>query len=135
MTSGAVGPLEGTKPLVLVVDDHESQRELFKILAKRLHITVHVVASGAEALEAAETYQFDAILMDIMMPKMNGLECTNKIRELENKTDRHTPIIAVTACVMKGDREKCLEAGMDDYLSKPFTLEQFREKLNEWIKR
>jgi CheY-like chemotaxis protein len=133
MSSG--GSKDSTKPLVLVVDDHASQRRLFQILADRLKITAHVVESGEEALEAVESYQFDAILMDVVMPQMNGFECTKKIREMEQITDRHIPIIAVTACVMKGDREKCLDAGMDDYLPKPFTLKQFGEKLNQWLSR
>lgn len=120
-------------PLVLVVDDHASQQQLFKLLAERVGITAHVVGNGEEALESVETYQFDAILMDVMMPKMDGLECTRKIRELEKNTDRHVPIIGVTACVMPGDREKCLASGMDDYLAKPFTLDEFAEKLEKWL--
>ncbi len=118
--------------LILVVDDHETQRILFKVLAERLGIAVHVVASGAEALEAVETYQFDAILMDVRMPGMDGLDCTKKIREMEKQTGRHTPIIASTACCFPSDQALCAEAGMDDFLGKPFTLEQLKDKLNKW---
>ncbi len=120
------------KPLILVVDDHEAQRRLFELLADRLSITAHVVQSGEEALEAVETYRFDIILMDVVMPKMDGLECTQKIREWEKKSGGHVPIIAVTACVLPGDEERCLAAGMDDYLAKPFTLEQLKEKIAKW---
>lgn len=122
------------KPLILVVDDHDSQRELFKLLADRLHIDVHVVDNGEDALEAASTYVYDGILMDVMMPKMDGYECTRRIRAFENSGNKgHVPIIAVTACVMPGDREKCLDSGMDDYLAKPFTLEDLKSKLDTWV--
>ncbi len=127
------GETANKKPLVLVVDDHESQRQLFKLLADRIGITVHVVVNGEEALESVETYIFDAILMDVLMPKMDGLQCTKKIRELERLTGSHIPIIGVTACVMPGDREKCFTHGMDDYLSKPFTIEQISNILKKWI--
>jgi CheY-like chemotaxis protein len=116
--------------MVLVVDDHESQRALFKLLADRLDITVHTVASAAEALEAVETYRFDAILMDVQMPVMNGFECTQAMRK---QMKDYTPIIAVT--VFPGDREKCLDSGMDDYLPKPFELAELRDKLDTWIGR
>ncbi len=119
-----------SKPMVLVVDDHESQRALFKLLADRLDITVHTVASAAEALEAVETYRFDAILMDVQMPVMNGFECTQAMRK---QMKDYTPIIAVT--VFPGDREKCLDSGMDDYLPKPFELAELRDKLDTWIGR
>jgi CheY-like chemotaxis protein len=125
----------GDRPLVLVVDDHESQRTLFKLLADRLQITAHTVKNGEEALEAVETFAFDAILMDLMMPKMDGCECTEQIRKIEETTGKHVPIIAVTARVLPEDRIKCLDAGMDDYLSKPFTLTELQEKLDSWIKR
>lgn len=121
-----------SKPMVLVVDDHESQRALFKLLADRLDISVHAVGSAAEALRAVETYKFDAILMDVQMPVMNGFDCTRAIRKQMND---YTPIIAVTACVFPGDREKCLDSGMDDYLPKPFELGELRDKLDTWIGR
>jgi len=124
-----------TKPLILVVDDHESQRSLFKLLSDRLEVSVHVVADGVEALEAVKTFNFDAVLMDVQMPGMNGYQCTRKIREMEREINRHTPIIAVTACVLPGDREKCFDSGMDDYLSKPFELSALRAKIDTWIVR
>jgi len=79
-----------TKPLILVVDDHESQRSLFKLLSDRLEVSVHVVADGVEALEAVKTFNFDAVLMDVQMPGMNGYQCTRKIREMEREINRHT---------------------------------------------
>jgi CheY-like chemotaxis protein len=120
------------RPLVLVVDDHETQRELFRLLADHLPFDFHAVASGADAIESIHTFQFAAILMDISMPGMDGYECTKKIREMEAPFGRHTPIIAVTARVMPKDREECIAAGLDDFLAKPFTLIQLREKLRKW---
>jgi len=83
---------------------------------------VDSVCSGAEAIEAAETGGYGAILMDCLMPVMDGYEATRRIRELDGPT-RHTLIIALTAAAMSGDRERCLAAGMDDYVSKPIDLQ------------
>lgn len=119
--------------LILVVDDHESQRTLFKLIAEQLQISVHAVASGEEAIEAVSTFRFSAVLMDILMPKMDGFQCTREIRKLEKSMGFRIPIIAVTACVEPEYRTRCLEAGMDDYLAKPFALEDLDEKLKHWI--
>ncbi len=91
-------------------------------------------ASAAEALEAIETYEFDAILIDVRMPDIDGLECAKKIRNREIISGHHTPIIAVTACCLPEDRDNRLNAGMNDYLSKPFSLDQLKEKMVFWIK-
>jgi CheY-like chemotaxis protein/HPt (histidine-containing phosphotransfer) domain-containing protein len=80
---------------------------------------VTVASNGEEAIERWQSERFDAILMDIQMPLLNGLDATQRIRELEVGKGQHTPIIAMTAHAMKGDRIRCLEAGMDDYVSKP----------------
>ena len=135
MTESGAADIKESKPLILVVDDHESQRELFRILAGRIGVTAHIVANGPEALEAAETYRFDAILMDVIMPNMTGLECTRLIRQMEKRTHTHVPIIAITACVLPGDKQNCLDSGMDDYLPKPFSLLELRDKLNRWLKK
>ena len=89
------------------------------ILEKRGHSLVHA-ANGREAVEAASAETFDLIFMDVQMPEMDGFEATRRIREIERaNSGRHTPIVAMTAHAMTGDRERCLAAGMDDYLSKP----------------
>ena len=88
------------------------------ILEKRGHSLVHA-ANGREAVEAAAREAFDLIFMDVQMPEMDGFEATRRIRESEQATGRHTPIAAMTAHAMAGDRERCLAAGMDDYISKP----------------
>ena len=73
------------------------------------------------------------ILMDVSMPRLNGLDATRAIREIEQETGRHTPIIGVTAHALKGDMEKCLDAGMDDYLSKPVSPDALAAKIEKWI--
>ncbi len=124
---------EECKPLVLIVDDDSTHRKLMSLAASRLDITAHCVSSCAEALDALETLSFDLILMDMRMPEVDGLICTRKIRELANDNAKKIPIIAVTANVQQGDREACLAGGMDDYLSKPFTLEEMHDKLCFWL--
>jgi signal transduction histidine kinase/ActR/RegA family two-component response regulator len=104
---------------ILVAEDNAINRALAAgILEKRGHSLVHAV-DGREAVQAAAREAFDLIFMDVQMPEMGGYEATRRIREAELATGRHTPIAAMTAHAMAGDRECCLTAGMDDYLSKP----------------
>jgi two-component system, sensor histidine kinase and response regulator len=109
---------------ILLVEDNAVNRELTtRILSKRGHI-VTVAINGKLALEALEGQAFDLILMDVQMPKMDGLQATAAIRKLECSTGTHIPIIAMTAHAMKGDRERCLQAGMDAYVSKPVQADE-----------
>jgi two-component system sensor histidine kinase/response regulator len=78
---------------------------------------------------------FDLILMDVQMPEMDGFETTIAIREAEKRSGQHIPIIAMTAHAMKGDRERCVEAGMDDYLTKPLDLRSLRRTVEKWAQR
>ena len=87
-----------------------------------------------EALRALEKRPFDVILMDWQMPVVDGLTCATRIREREHSRGDRTPIVAVTAHVLDGDREKCLAAGLDDYLGKPFTVAQLKETIYGWMK-
>ncbi len=122
------------KPLVLVVDDDRTHQKLLELIADRLGITAHMASSCGEAIEALSMFSFDVILMDYRMPEVDGCICTERIRAM--KEIRHNiPIIAVTAHVMPGSREKCLNAGMDDFLGKPFTLEELRDKLCYWLQK
>ena len=117
--------------LLAAEDNRVNQRLLVRLLEKEGHI-VKVVEDGEAAVAISAEEQFNAILMDVQMPKMDGLEATRQIRLREKKTGEHIPIIALTAHAMKGDRDRCLQAGMDVYIAKPLhkdellkTLEQF----------
>ena len=95
-----------------------NQRLTVRLLEKRGH-RVEVVANGREALQALDKGRFDLVLMDVQMPEMDGMEATAAIRKKERGSGWHTPIVALTANAMKGDREKYLASGMDGYLAKP----------------
>jgi CheY-like chemotaxis protein len=103
------------------------------LLLQKLGYGADVVCSGMEAVEAACKRNYKCILMDVQMPEFDGFDATRAIRQAEQTTGRHTPIIALTALAMDGDKERCLEAGMDDYISKPYNLQQLRETLNKWV--
>jgi CheY-like chemotaxis protein len=102
------------------------------LLEKRGHRVV-VASNGREALAALEEGTFDLVLMDIQMPEMDGMEVTAKIREKENLTGGHQPVVALTAHAMKGDQELCLAAGMDDYLTKPIRPQELDKLLNKYV--
>lgn len=115
-------------PKILMAEDYKhSQIIVTRLLKKSGFENVIVVENGEEALNICECDKIDLILMDMQMPVMNGFEATGKIRELEGYAD--TPIIALTAFAMKGDREKCLEAGATDYIPKPIDSKEFIEKV------
>ena len=119
----AEGDLVKSGLRILVAEDNLINRAVASgILEKAGHVLVHV-ATGREAVEAFSDGSFDIILMDVQMPEMDGFEATRRIRELEGATGRHTRIVAMTAHAMAGDRERCLAAGMDDYVSKPLRKE------------
>jgi len=99
-----------------------------KLLERRGH-DVTVVNNGVEALSALEQRAFDLILMDIQMPEMDGLEATRQIRGRERSTGIHVPILAMTAHAMKGDKERCLAAGMDGYISKPIHVQSLMQTI------
>jgi len=140
---------------ILVVDDHQVNQQLAVLMVERLGFLADVAGNGHEALEALSRIPYDLILMDCQMSEMDGYEATRKIREAEavkgkgldvrsegqeanspdalRHTSVHVPIIAVTANAMQGDREKCLQAGMDDYLSKPIRPEELSNILAKWL--
>ena len=118
---------------VLVAEDNAvNQKLVSRLLEKRGHC-VKVVANGREALGALEQGTYDLVLMDMQMPEMDGFEATAELRKREKQTGLHTPIVALTAHAMKGDRERCLEAGMDGYLAKPIRAQELYELLENYI--
>ena len=119
---------------VLLAEDNAVNRELATELLLSLDCTVEGVHNGREAVAAAQTGAFDVILMDCQMPEMDGFEATAALRAAEAASGgRRLPIIALTANAMTGDRERCLAAGMDDYLTKPFKLERLCDVLVKWL--
>jgi CheY-like chemotaxis protein len=125
--------VERTALRVLVAEDNAvNQRLASRMLEKRGH-RVTVTANGLEAVEALANGNFDLILMDIQMPEMDGFEATAAIRTREKRDGTHIPIIALTANAMKGDRERCLAAGMDGYLSKPIVPRELDELLETYL--
>lgn len=112
--------------ILLAEDNPVNQRLAMRLLERRGH-TVELASSGREAIDWLERRRFDLILMDLQMPDMDGLEATALIREREKNGGERTPIVALTAHTMKGDRERCLEAGMDNYINKPIDAVKFLE--------
>ncbi len=117
---------------MLVAEDNEVNQKVAVRILEKLGYRVEVADDGREALEACARTRYDAVLMDGQMPGMDGYEATRRIRERERDGER-LPIIAMTASAMKGDRERCLEAGMDDYVSKPVTPESLEAALRRWV--
>lgn len=117
---------------ILVVEDYFINRELIVEFLKLMDCEVDTAEDGVEAVNAFKANGYDLILMDIQMPKMDGYQATQEIRKLEEEGQR-VPIVAVTANAMEGDREKCLEAGMDEYLSKPIEFEVFENVLKKFL--
>jgi CheY-like chemotaxis protein len=120
-------------PTILVVEDNPVEQKIVEVLAARCGFAVEIAATAYKALDLlAGNAHYAAVLMNCMLPAMNGLECTQRIRQLNPKVSG-VPIIAVTAMTLDNAREQCIAAGMDDYLSKPYTVEQFRSMLCRWI--
>ena len=112
---------------ILLAEDNVSSQKVALQMLKRLGYRADVVANGIEALQALERQPYDLVLMDVRMPEMDGLEATRIIRQ--RWPENGPKIIAITAYALEGDREKCLEAGMDDYISKPIRMEELAEVL------
>lgn len=130
---GAVAERASAAPArqILLVEDTPINQTLQSILLNRLGFEVTLASNGMEAVDAFDNRHFDVILMDIQMPEMGGIEATQLIRDLEKtKHLRRTPIIAVTANALKGDRERYFQAGMDGYVSKPLSMESLRAEID-----
>gem|GEM_PF-1255184 len=119
---------------ILLVEDNVSSQKVTLQMLKRLGYKADVAANGLEALQAMERQPYDIVLMDIRMPQMNGFDATKAIRERWPKADQ-PKIIAITAYALDGDRERCLQSGMDDYIGKPVVIEDIRHILNKYARR
>ena len=115
----------------LVVDDYPINLELIKEMLEMMGCNVDSAEDGLEALELHNKNAYDIIFMDIQMPNMDGYEATKQIRDAEGKKI-HTPIIAITANALSGDKKKCLDAGMDNYISKPIRSESLGSMVNKY---
>jgi osomolarity two-component system sensor histidine kinase NIK1 len=118
---------------ILLIEDNLLNQKVVIFNLKKLNYDITAVTNGKDALKNIENSTFDLILMDLMLPEMNGFEITIEIRKFEqkNNVENPVPIIALTANTYDNDREKCFEVGMNDYLSKPFTAEQLIEIIHK----
>ncbi len=118
---------------ILVVEDDQVNQLVAMHQVQSLGFSAQAVSNGREALRVLDQARFDLVLMDCQMPELDGYETTRRIRRQETESERHLPVIAVTAHAMPGDREKCLAAGMDDYLAKPFKEDSLAAVLDQWL--
>ena len=133
-SDGKVIPLQNRR--LLVVEDNLVNQQVARGRLERMGFDVHVAENGAAALEMLNREHYDLIFMDCQMPVLDGYQATRRIRETEQRTTgRRIPIVAMTAHAMSGDREQCIRAGMDDYVSKPFRTEELKSILERWLKR
>jgi CheY-like chemotaxis protein/HPt (histidine-containing phosphotransfer) domain-containing protein len=119
---------------ILLAEDNIVNQQVALGILKKLGLTADTVANGAETIRALEIIPYDLVLMDVQMPEMDGLEATRNIRDPQSAVTNHAiPIIAMTAHAMQGDLERCIEAGMNDYLTKPVDPQTLSEVLDKWL--
>lgn len=119
---------------VLLAEDNKLNQIVAAGTLQKLGYDVEIVDGGLDAVEACRNSQFDAVLMDIMMPDMDGYQATAEIRSLEaRRGDVHTPVIGLSARAMEGDREIALAAGLSDYITKPLREDELKDVLERWI--
>jgi signal transduction histidine kinase/CheY-like chemotaxis protein len=127
-------PVPADSGRVLLADDNELNRQLAAILLLRIGLVVDEAENGEEAAAMFASHAYALVLMDCMMPVLDGFAATALIRDIEQRQGRaRTPVVALTASAIEGDRERCLAAGMDDYLAKPFSFEQFEDTVRRWV--
>ncbi|MBU8923253.1 MAG: response regulator [Bacteroidales bacterium] len=132
-SEGKLGKFDGNYRILLAEDNITNQRVALGIL-KKIGLQADAVANGVEAVDALERIPYDLVLMDCQMPELDGYEATRRIRDPETTVPNHeVPVIAMTANAMQGDREKCLEAGMDDYIPKPVNPKALAKILRKWL--
>jgi PAS domain S-box-containing protein len=137
-----VGPVAATQAQprtiagarILLAEDNQVNREVAVLMLEQLGCRIEVAEDGRAAAARMSEAAFDLVLMDCQMPVMDGFAATRAIREGEQRTGKHVPIVALTAHAIAGDRERCMAAGMDDYMSKPFTQAQLGDMIQRWLK-
>jgi CheY-like chemotaxis protein len=117
---------------LMLAEDNPINRKLGVRLLEKFGCRVDAAANGVEAVDLCGRISYDVVFMDCQMPEMDGLEATAEIRRREGATGAHTPIVALTANAMQGDREACMRAGMDDFLSKRLSVDSLRRALEHW---
>jgi CheY-like chemotaxis protein len=122
------------KHFVLVVEDNEINQKVAKLLLGELNCQVDIAENGHTALTSLQKNRYDLVFMDIGLPDMSGIEVTSQLRQRENVAHR-VPVIALTADCLSGDEETWAKVGIDDYLIKPYTLEQLEEMIEKWAKK
>ena len=126
----------GRKARILVAEDNITNQQVALGILKKLGLAADAVANGEEVLQVLAVVPYDLVLMDVQMPEMDGLQATCQIRDPQSGVlDHQIPIIAMTAHAMQGDRERCLEAGMNGYVFKPVTPLALADALHEWLPR
>jgi len=134
VTKYSINEMQLEKFRILLVEDNITNQQVAMGILRKTGVRVDAVANGREAITALEQMPYDLVFMDVQMPIMDGFEATRIIRDKSSKVrDHNIPIIAMTAHAMKRDKEKCLEAGMNDYLSKPISPAPLAEKLEQWL--
>lgn len=135
MTPPAVSRQDSSRarPRLLVAEDNEVNQQVALAMLERLGYQADVAANGIEALEAIARFTYGAVLMDCQMPEMDGFAATAAIRARERGGTARLPVVAITAAAMAGERERCLAAGMDDYVSKPIRFSELQAALERWV--
>ena len=134
VTRHSIREMRLTNVRILVAEDNITNQQVVLGIIKKLGLSADAVANGLEAVKALELIPYDIVLMDVQMPEMDGYQATQSIRDPESKVVNHNiPIIALTAHAMLGDREKCFQAGMSDYLSKPIVPQDLADMLEKWL--
>ena len=130
----AVPDFRGRRTRILLAEDNVTNQDVALAILRKMGLTADAVANGQEAVHALSMLPYDLVLMDVQMPEMDGLEATRQIRDVRSLVRNHrVPIVAMTAHAMRGDLEKCLEAGMDDYVSKPISPLVLAATLERWL--
>ena len=133
MSNDVEGDSNFKKIKILIAEDNEINQKVLKAILDKSPFNYEIVADGTEATQFNSQNNYDLILMDCQMPNKDGFEATRDIRQFESTHNKkRCPIVAITANTMHGDKDKCLAAGMDDFLSKPFKSHQIIDMINKW---